>query len=630
MPSLLAINAKFSVAEENRKDFLTQLHAEATLQQQKQRQELPELIQFVLGEDSEKIGTFYMHLKYQVIGTSSNSSDTNSMLQQLAQSAAKNIFAKETNSKWRQFITEKQPFLENPVINLWTVAPVPIEAKVTDANSLNNNPKQNVPKDTPIFCLNADLHPHPDYRDKLLALLENARANSIREPLCVEYQFGESISSPNTFHVHQEYRGDNGGKEGFDKHAKTAHYQQWKEFVNKHEQEAFTKKPMGYRYQAVVGSTKLPNEIIHHKTQRVTKRRRDQDVLLLDGGSGHELKERGVNDGSFLAGLLANEKQSDIVESMHRDFYKSGCQVVTTNSFVAVPDRLLQEGLVSDIQAAKERTRQLIAAAVQNAKKAVCGEVNNSKSNQPVGKVAGSLPPVTECYMASAVPTVDEMMPAYQFLISTLIELQVDILLAETLSTTREALAILQATASVTKDRKKQQEAPGTPLWISMTIDDFNQPTTLRSGEPLEEALQSILKEAKRLDVQLEAIGVNCTSPIAITRALPSLVTAANNGIIRPPPRVLAYGNAFQKTTSEWLASLLDSNAKSVDDVTNSQNSLASISGSGDYDKSGCILPDVYARHTKEWVELGASIIGGCCGVSPLHMQTAANALSTR
>jgi homocysteine S-methyltransferase len=33
------------------------------------------------------------------------------------------------------------------------------------------------------------------------------------------------------------------------------------------------------------------------------------------------------------------------------------------------------------------------------------------------------------------------------------------------------------------------------------------------------------------------------------------------------------------------------------------------------------ILPEAYARHAARWVELGATIVGGCCGIGPQHIK---------
>jgi S-methylmethionine-dependent homocysteine/selenocysteine methylase len=62
------------------------------------------------------------------------------------------------------------------------------------------------------------------------------------------------------------------------------------------------------------------------------------NITILDGGMGHELKRRGISDGTFVAGALANEKYStsDIVETIHQDYLAAHCDVITTNSFVAV------------------------------------------------------------------------------------------------------------------------------------------------------------------------------------------------------------------------------------------------------------------------------------------------------
>lgn len=189
------------------------------------------------------------------------------------------------------------------------------------------------------------------------------------------------------------------------------------------------------------------------------------DTVLLDGGNGHELKQPGVTDGSFLAGLLANEQQPDIVQSVHCDFNETGCRIITTNSFVAVPKRILKDILRNDVkhELARQKTRELISAAVKCTKDAV-------KAKGVL--VAGTVPPLTECYMASVVP-VDPyaMVPTYNFLLSTLLAEGVDILLAETLSTQREAIAIVGALAQVSATAKRDLSDP--LLAITMTIDDF-------------------------------------------------------------------------------------------------------------------------------------------------------------
>ena len=369
------------------------------------------------------------------------------------------------------------------------------------------------------------------------------------------------------------------------------------------------------------------------------------DIILLDGGNGHELKQRGVitDDNSFLAGVLANENEPAVVKAVHHAFCQSGCRVLTTNSFVAVPQRVQQDLLTvsspkegttggdgsSDselptLENIQQRTRELISAAIKCARD-VANETR--ESNRGEIQVAGTVPPLTECYMSSLVPQeVDVLVSSYVFLLSTLLEEEgVDLLLAETLSTAREGIAIVRALSQISLATKPNNSMP---LWLSFTIDDFAQPTVLRSGESLEKALDSVLNEAENRGIQLQAIGVNCASPGAVSKAIPCLVDAAKRGRLKPAPRILAYANAFQTTTLEWLQSVGKDDSKIIGKV-NDAALQQHMGESHDYDEKGLMLPEVYAKYTAQWRDMGASIIGGCCGCSPLHIQAVASKLVT-
>jgi len=395
----------------------------------------------------------------------------------------------------------------------------------------------------------------------------------------------------------------------------------------------------------------------------------DGTITILDGGTGHELKQRGISsDGSFFAGVLANERNQVMVEGVHCDFLNNGCDVVTTNSFVAVPLVMRQRGWSPDDESAKQRAQELIVASVGCAKRAAAncsGYTNTNTRGAPL--VAGCVPPLTECYVGSKVPNeISELVPIYRFIIEVLLAEGVDLLLAETLTTTREAIAILQ-TISLICQKEKQQPSKMIQLWISFTIDDYS-PETLRSGELLVTSIASVLDTAATLQtiLCLDAIGVNCSAPYAISRAIPlvastisiatspsvnsttdttaschkSSIVQKQKALLVHVPRILAYGNAFQTTTSEWLRStntntnntadscnFINASLTTVVDKNQKQQPHSSfvVPPATDYDKNGCMLPEVYAKYTSEWVEAGASIVGGCCGCSPRHMQEVAS-----
>lgn len=586
---IIAVNIIFLVCLDQRDAFLSAIHGQVEhLRALALQSSGASLIQAVLGDDLEEPTTFHCHLKFRC-----------SSLEQ-ARGALKEhpIFLKPPWDGWEDF-EASQPFEKDPIVVVWALS----ESSSDDMP----NPKNNVPNHQPTFCLNANLYIRPERREEFLRVIESARSQSIREPLCAEYNFGESIETSNTFHVHQEYIGDDGGKEGFELHADTPHYQRWKDFSN--HQEPFTEEPVGYPFRC---STRT-------STDTSTTLR---DTLLLDGGNGHELKLRGItDDGSFLAGLLANERQPDVVKSVHRDFGHSGCRILTTNSFVAVPERIQKDILkhysagVTSEEKAQQRTRELIHAAVQCAR-----EVAEEHGSV---RVAGTVAPLTECYMPLLVPKdVNILVDGYKFLLSVLIEEGVDILLAETLSTTREAVAIVRALAQVVHDRKAASCNNNKPLLaISMTIDDFERPTALRSGERLDLAIDSILQESIKVGIPLWGIGVNCASPRAVTNAVPCIRVALEKSSFFPPIRIMAYANAFRTTTSEWLASLEDDSKVGG---SGEHLPIEVVSPPDEYDLQGFILADVYARYAQAWRDAGVSVIGGCCGCSPSHLKAIA------
>jgi S-methylmethionine-dependent homocysteine/selenocysteine methylase/quinol monooxygenase YgiN len=595
---IVAVNAIFVVSlnrkVEFREAFENQIHASASILSNNDPTE-PTLLQCVLGEDLDHEGRLHCHLKYEFASIDQVSVRMNTNAHPL-------FWNTRPTEEWHHFHFLEAANLQQPLVyDAWIVAPV------SDPTA-PPNPKS-IPPGTTTFCLNANLHIHPSHKEELLSLLEHARSQSIQEPLCVEYNYGESLTNPNTFHVHQQYRGHDGGKEGFDQHAETVHYQQWKQFSSY--EDRFTQETVGYTFRNQPEYHRLDSK--GKSTLSLAQQSSRSNVILLDGGNGHELKQRGViSDGSFLAGLLANEQQPEMIQKLHCDFVRQGgCQVITTNSFVAVPERVKQDLVKTGDNnfLVEQRTRALIMAAVKCAR-AAANEINANI------QVAGTVPPLTECYVASAVPpNANDMVPAYKFLLETLLQASVDILLAETLSTSREAIAIVRALALLNRGR-----AAIPPLWIALTIDDFHRPTALRSGESLELALESIAKEAQAESVQIDVIGVNCASPAAVTRAIPVLSKIAK-AAIGTKPGVLAYANAFRTTTSEWLASInlsVNNNIQDANDESGSED---------DYDSQGLLLPEAYGRHAKEWQALGATIIGGCCGCSPMHMYAVANQL---
>jgi len=284
---------------------------------------------------------------------------------------------------------------------------------------------------------------------------------------------------------------------------------------------------------------------------------------------------------------------------------------------------MIECGLATDKESSNMRASELIRASVNRAREALKKyEGENGGINQK-RLIAGCVPPLTECYFAAKVPSsLNDLIPEYTVILSTLLDCNVDVLLAETLSSTREALAILRSLSGM---QKTGGYPVIPPVWISFTIRD-DRPDKLRSDESLEEACQTVIQEATSLDhpLRLEAIGVNCSTPTAISDAIPILAKTVEGTNIK----VSAYGNCFRTTTSEWMSSLDNDNEGNDGSTTGAAKQQTTCAE--EYDEEGYLLPDAYANYALEWTKAGARIVGGCCGSRPKHMQKVADILKNR
>ena len=298
--------------------------------------------------------------------------------------------------------------------------------------------------------------------------------------------------------------------------------------------------------------------------------------------------------------------------------FLSICSSITSRSANSqVPRRMIECGLATNDVDSKQRASQLIIAAVDRARAAIAKFNENVGADKRKTMIAGCVPPLTECYFSSKVPlSIDCLIPEYTAILLTLLECNVDILLAETLSTIREAQAILRSLNCIHQMGKHRIP----PLWLSFTVHD-DQPSKLRSDEPLDMVCQSILHEATILNLPLEAVGINCSAPSAISHAVPILAKLVEGTAIK----VCAYGNCFKTSTSEWIQTLNDDANDRNSECTAEQRTEVEICAE-DYDEEG-LTPDAYAAAAIEWARSGARIIGGCCGSRPKHMSKVATAL---
>ncbi len=281
------------------------------------------------------------------------------------------------------------------------------------------------------------------------------------------------------------------------------------------------------------------------------ERLRKGDLLLLDGGTGSEILRRQVPSDVNLWAVGPLLNAPELLRGIHETYIAAGADVITTATFRTTSRALAKAGMANR---ADELTRRAVEVAIEAR--------DRTRQDQPV-LIAGSLAPLEDCYDPGAVPPDEELIEAHALQARSLAQAGVDLLLAETMNTVREARAALVVGLEI-----------GLPVWISVTCQAGGK---LLSGEPLKAVLDEILQ------LSPSALLVNCCEPEIATEAL-----AAMSGLHHLPLGV--YANNGHEDESGWAFT-------------------------GDYP------PARYLEEARKWVDQGARIVGGCCGTTPEHIR---------
>lgn len=285
-------------------------------------------------------------------------------------------------------------------------------------------------------------------------------------------------------------------------------------------------------------------------------------ITLLDGGMSRELERCGAVLRQPEWSALALIETPDTVGAAHDAFLAAGARVITTNSYALVPFHLSQERYDADGATLAARASSLARA---------------SADKVPGALVAGCLPPPCGSYAPG-----DFVKEDADRILSGLVAAMsgdVDLWLAETLSSLAEARAAAEAVAGT-----------GKPLWLSFTLADGRDAAgavpALRSRESVADAARLAL------ELGAEALLFNCSLPEVMEPAL----RAAQEAMA---PRTLplgVYANAFHSQDEDGAANEVISEIR--DDLT----------------------PQGYLDWADRWVAAGATMIGGCCGITSPHI----------
>ena len=287
-------------------------------------------------------------------------------------------------------------------------------------------------------------------------------------------------------------------------------------------------------------------------------------ITLLDGGMGQELVARSGDDPTPLWATRVMIDHPGLVRDIHTDYFAAGATIATTNTYAIHHDRLERAGMDPLFHALHLRA---------------LAEAHEAKAAHGTGRIAGSMGPLMASYRPDLTQPLDVAIPKYAE-IARILAAHVDVILCETMASVEMAEGALAGA-----------QAAGKPVWLSVSVDDHDG-ALLRSGERVADLARLVR------DYPVAAMLANCSVPESMAAALGAL-----KDLGKP---FGAYANGFTHISGNFLK-----DAPTVKELTHRHD----------------LTPEKYSDFAMAWVELGATIIGGCCEVGPAHIRHLAERL---
>ena len=281
-------------------------------------------------------------------------------------------------------------------------------------------------------------------------------------------------------------------------------------------------------------------------------------ITLLDGGMGQELIHRSTNKPDALWSARVLLDNYDLVVETHKDFIRSGVDAISLNSYAVTPQRLKRSNL-------EDMFLPLQKKAIKAANEAII-----SVSSRNEIKLLGCLPPLIMSYRTSLGMEKKEAIDTYKKIID-IQEPHVDIFICETVCSIEEAFIVTEVALKSNKD-----------IWLSFSVDEEDG-VLLRSGEKLEDALKEFNNS------KIKAFLVNCSPPESVYQAINIMKN---------------YSKPFGGLPNGFET------VKPLDVGVN----VSVLKKRNDFNK------EKFVNSILSYLKNNASIVGGCCEVSPEYI----------
>ena len=295
--------------------------------------------------------------------------------------------------------------------------------------------------------------------------------------------------------------------------------------------------------------------------------------LILDGAVGTELDKMGVPvpGPSWCAAAL--NTHPDTVRQLHEDYINAGADIITTNSYASSPHNLEAEGLGN-------RADELNALSVKLVREAIV----NTAPTRPIW-IAGSMSSFGVYAFSRRdrpllpFPIIED---SYRRQANTLAEAGADFLLLEMIREPVHGGALLRAALET-----------GLPVWVGLSC-------ALTLGGDLR---------------MLSEVEATAPSDIDFLETLEAVMAVGGSLLAVMHSEVHCISPGLKAARSKWNGPL----------AAYANSGIFFAVAERNYD--AVTSPDAYLQHVHEWIDLGARVVGGCCGIGREHIQVLSEGL---
>ena len=287
----------------------------------------------------------------------------------------------------------------------------------------------------------------------------------------------------------------------------------------------------------------------------IKQRLENNDTIILDGAIGAELEKKGAKMHKDLWCGTCSVESPDLVKKVHEEYILAGADIITTNTYATTPIAMKQYGFDNQVNEFNKKSVQLAKEAVNNSNKDIA--------------IAGSVSTFGSLYKYG----LEAMKPGFKEQLNILSNEGVDLIILEAMSSQADIVETIVECSSQTK----------LPVWLSIScvIDDNTNKVMLGFSDTFDtdtnvyEDFETSMDNFSKIHQGPILIA---HSDIEVTGQAIKIAKKKFNGVLG------AYPNRGHYEKPHW---------KFVDNIT----------------------PSEYLEKARSWVDDGAQIVGGCCGV---------------